>query len=103
MLFKLLLRTATRNKILDVTYVKYDAVIILDCIPNISHREQSSLSLLYVNLPDVNSAPEIAEGCYWSVGKILTWISKTVGGQTYNNGFNTSMKGKDKGVQNRIF
>lgn len=106
--------TATKEKILEeVRAAKYFG-IILDCTPDISHQEQMTLVLRYV---DMTGIPNIVERFVEflkvddSSGEGLTdelinALEKNnleimdARAQDYDNGSN--MKGKEKGVQSRV-
>lgn len=104
-----------RNKILnEVKKAKYFS-IILDCTPDVSHQEQTSVCIRYVNFKNNEFSVEERFLTFRPVndttGEGLTnFLLKTlenygldiynIRGQGYDNGAN--MKGKNQGVQKRI-
>lgn len=114
-----ILAGAIRNKILSlVKSAKYYS-IILDCTPDVSHVEQMSMIIRFVDVKPLNSEPEVVVREHFlgfvpldeSTGTFIaeTLLEKlmemelrieNLRGQGYDNGSN--MKGKEKGVQNRI-
>ena len=108
---ELMMKEVNSEIILRIQKAKYFS-IIADCTPDISHTEQLSLTIRYVNLLD--DRVEVCESFLGfkplldSTGEGLTEVIleenkldlKNCRGQGYDNGAN--MKGKNSGVQQRI-
>lgn len=113
-LLQIIAKEAEKELLKQLTKAKYFA-IMLDCTPDISHREQMSVILRYVHCDDEQAIVKEAFFGYLKVndssgkGLLETFLERSKDlqlnlldcrGQCYDNGAN--MKGKNAGLQTRI-